>query len=95
MNRRDQKHHQIKCWPDYFTPTQNGDKPFEVREDDRNYRVGDLLIIREWNPETEEFTDRVAIRKITYKLQGGQLGIKDSYCVLGIKTIEEAKADEN
>lgn len=93
MNRREQKHHQIKCWPDYFEPVLNGDKTFDVREDDRDYQVGDLLIIREWDPDNG-FTSRITIREITYKMDGGRFGIDENYCVLGIKTIEEAKADE-
>lgn len=90
VNNRKPKDHQLKCWPDYFDPILSGEKNFDVREDDRDYQVGDVLVIREWDHLLEEYTGRIAIRKVTYKLHGGQFGIKDGYCVLGIKTIEEA-----
>lgn len=42
------KTHQLKCLPEYFDAVADGSKPFEVRYDDRNYEVGDLLRICEW-----------------------------------------------
>lgn len=51
--------HEVKCWPFAFAPIAAGDKPFEVRKDDRGYQRGDLLRIREWDPAL--FETRLAL----------------------------------
>ncbi len=37
--------HWIKCHAAYFDRVENGQKPFEVRRDDRGYNRGDLVIL--------------------------------------------------
>lgn len=46
--------HDIKVHPQYFNAIADGSKPFEVRKDDRGYAVGDVLRLREWDPEVYE-----------------------------------------
>lgn len=75
--------HYIKIAPKYFGDIASGAKPFECRRHDRDYRVGDTLVLREWLPGVE-YTGREIIREITYILPGGMFGIMDRYCVLGI-----------
>jgi hypothetical protein len=41
--------HSLKVEPPYFTAVFEGDKPFEVRKNDRAYQRGDLLILNEWH----------------------------------------------
>lgn len=42
--------HELKCWPKHFKAVRDRSKPFELRYNDRNYQVGDLLILDEWEP---------------------------------------------
>jgi hypothetical protein len=74
--------HELKCWPAYFQRVIDGRKPFEVRKNDRDFQCGDMVFLREWNPETGEYTGREAQFLITYILHGGQLGIEPGYCVM-------------
>ena len=39
--------HTIKITPEFFYPVSSGEKPFEVRKKDRDYKVGDTLRFRE------------------------------------------------
>ncbi len=41
LSRRmiDMKTHEIKCWPKYFKLIWDGTKSFEVRKNDRDYKV--------------------------------------------------------
>jgi len=42
--------HELKCWPEFYQPTIDGDKQFEFRRDDRPYSVDDQLVLREFKP---------------------------------------------
>jgi hypothetical protein len=55
--------HRIKEWPEHFKDLLNG-RNFEVRRNDRNYQVGDVLWIKEYDPLTEEFTGRGCYRTV-------------------------------
>ena len=46
--------HAVKCWPKYFSPLYSGEKNFEVRRNDRPYRVGDILAVNEFIPESAD-----------------------------------------
>lgn len=45
------KQHFLKILPEYFEMVRSGNKPFEVRKNDRNFKVGDTLILREFDGE--------------------------------------------
>lgn len=73
--------HDLKTHPQFYEETISGNKPFEIRYDDRKFKVGDVLYLREWNPETEEYTGRAALRLITYITAFNQ---KPVWVVLGL-----------
>jgi len=87
------KLHSLKIVPSYFDDVSSGKKKFEIRKNDRDFLVGDLLNLREWNPETERYTGRELTAKVTYKINGGQYGLDNDYCVLGIE-IDSPKKEE-
>lgn len=52
----DIKEHRVKILPSYFEAQVNNSKNFEIRKNDRNYQVGDLLLLEEYNPTTSNYT---------------------------------------
>ena len=64
------RRHDLKVWPDYFEAITSGRKTFEIRKNDRNYRVGDILDLREYAPGPDEYTGRRCERQVTYMLHG-------------------------
>ena len=60
--------HQLKTWPEYYEPISTGAKTFEIRENDRNFNVGDILRLKEYNPATESYTGREAPVIVSYIL---------------------------
>lgn len=82
------KIHELKVWSKFFPSLWNGNKKFEVRKDDRDFKPGDLLRLREWDKDAEAYGPNEIIARITCKLNGGQFGIEEGYCVLSISTIE-------
>ena len=75
--------HELKTLPQFFRAVRNDTKPFEVRLNDRNFAVGDLLLLLEWDGEA--FTHECCARVVTYVLQGGQFGIEPGYVVMGLR----------
>lgn len=65
------KTHKLKVWPEYFELILSGEKRFEVRENDRDFKVGDHLMLREWNPATEKYTGSHIHRDVTFILKEG------------------------
>jgi hypothetical protein len=62
--------HELKTWPDYFWPLVHGEKTFDLRLNDRDFQVGDLVKFLEWDPESKTATGMVEVRRITYILRG-------------------------
>ncbi|MEK5175116.1 ASCH/PUA domain-containing protein [Heyndrickxia sp. FSL W8-0496] len=78
------KNHKLKILPQYFEPVAKRLKNFEIRKNDRDYEVGDLLLLQEcfMDPEGPTYTGRVLERRIIYISDYEQ---KENYVVLGIK----------
>jgi len=76
--------HELKILPEYFKAVSSFEKRFEVRKNDRNFKVGDRLWLKEWNQETKEYTGRTCLRIVTYILEGGQYGIEKDYVIMSL-----------
>jgi hypothetical protein len=78
--------HSLKTWETFFSQVLSGEKTFELRKDNRQFAVGDTLILQEWGRDNGSYTGREIVAKITYKLHAADCeGLKNQYCVLGIK----------
>ncbi|MCA8832038.1 ASCH/PUA domain-containing protein [Hymenobacter pini] len=75
--------HTLNIWPACFAAVEAGTKPFDVRLNDRNFQVGDAVLLCEVDPESEHFTGRTLERWISHLLPGGSFGIEAGWCVLG------------
>lgn len=70
-----------------LTQSSRGVKPFEIRNNDRDFQVGDYLRLREivptpgTSPVIHEYTGRVLITEVVYILRG--VGLQDGYVALG------------
>lgn len=64
------KIHELKTWPEYFHAVRTGIKTFELRINDRNFQIGDILKLQEWNPKTKLYTNNFIFVEITYMLEG-------------------------
>ncbi len=75
--------HSIKCWPEPFGEMLAGRKTAEFRLNDRNYQVGDRLLIREWCPDEQAYTHREIERLITHVL-ADSFGMPKGYAMLSL-----------
>jgi len=42
--------HELKIWPEYFNQVRNGRMKFQLRRNDRDFKVGDELLLKDWQP---------------------------------------------
>ncbi len=86
MAQENNKIHEIKIYPTYYQAIARGEKTFELRKNDRNYKVGDVLKLKEW--DGENFTGHRMMRKITYIYHGAnKYGLSEGFCILSIKKV--------
>jgi hypothetical protein len=55
-----------KVWPEYFQAILDGKKTFELRLNDFDISEGDTLVLREWDPETKNYTGKELEKKVGY-----------------------------
>lgn len=78
------KIHKLDIFEKYFQQIENGTKSFEVREKrDRNFQVGDVLVLYEQNEITKERTGRTIIKEIIYILDDENF-CKKGFAILGL-----------
>lgn len=80
--------HDLKTWPDAFERMRTGAKKAEFRKDDRGFKVGDTLELREWDPETSEYTGKTLVRIVTdiAVSNGGRFGIPEGYVMMSFRS---------
>lgn len=77
--------HVLKISPQYYVAVLERRKTFEVRVNDRQYRVGDDVILQEYIAEGE-YTGRIWHGRITYLLND-PLYCKRGYVIFSIVEI--------
>lgn len=82
--------HRLKTHPAPFEMVISGEKPFEIRKDDRGYSVGDTLTLCEYIPSENRFTGREHAVTVTCAIPAKAWipGADPDYVVMGIKEAE-------
>jgi len=76
--------HELKTWPEHFAYLLDGEKTFELRLNDRDFKVGDTLELHEWSPESKEYTGRKILRRVSHILYGGNFGLRSNHCCMSL-----------
>ena len=74
------KQHTLKTEPEYWEAQRRGDKTFEIRKNDRDFKVGDILILV--YHDGESYPDKVLFRDVSYITDYAQ---KKGYVVMATK----------
>ena len=77
--------HKLKLNSDYYSDSAIGVKTFEIRKNDRNFKVGDILELREWVWSAIDgkgaYTGNVHWKIITYILEDEAFLTKGYVCI--------------
>lgn len=74
--------HELKILPDYFKAILDGKKNFEVRKNDRKFKVGDYLALNEYVEGM--YTGRSVLMHVTYILSNTEY-CKDGYVTMAME----------
>ncbi len=79
------KLHEIKIKDNYYYALIHGYKSFELRKNDRNYQVGDLIHFVDVNGN-DFLNESFNLFIITYVLKNvSEYGLNENYCILSIQ----------
>ena len=81
--------HDLKVWPEYFDHIEDGSKPFEIRNNDRGFRIGDILNLQEYAPGPDEYTGRSVVKQVSFLISGDDalgfaFGLRPGFVALGL-----------
>jgi hypothetical protein len=82
--------HELKTWPEYFDAVRDGRKTFEIRRNDRDFKVGDVLLLQEYDLPTNQYSGYDVSRRITYITDYAQA---DGIVVMGIEPVDATRAE--
>ncbi len=55
-----------KIWPEYFQAVLEGKKTYELRLADFECKPGDILVLKEWDPATKQYSGREIEKTVSY-----------------------------
>lgn len=74
----------LKILPEFFQAQAEGKKNFEIRKNDRDYKVGSVLSLREF--DGTKYTGRIVKVVVTFITNYAQ---RDGYVVLGTRPFDK------
>ena len=81
------KTHNLKIYDTFFNKHAAGVKPWELRKNDRNFKVDDFIVFNVIHHNTKEPLGISYIRQVTYVFKDAGYGIKEGYCLLTLKEV--------
>ena len=71
------KTHELKIYPKYFEAILDEKKTFEIRKNNRNFHVGDSIVLREF--DNIKYSGREIHATIKYMLDDTFIGLEEGY----------------
>lgn len=83
--------HHVKSWAHLFDAIVSGAKAYDLRKNDRDYQVGDIVWLNQYDNIKGVYTGRVAKRTISYMTNNvtpcavSSAVLPNDYCILGFE----------
>lgn len=84
------KTHELKTDGELFAAVALNTKRFEIRKDDRDFTVGETLVLRETRAALE-YTGKVSRRVVTHIMRGPCYGLVDGWALLSVRPLTSAE----
>lgn len=81
--------HEVKSWAPFFDAIVDGRKGYDLRKNDRNYEIGDVLVLCRYDIVEGKYTGEKCCVTITYMTSNrypcaySSLVLPHEYCILG------------
>ncbi|KKK69992.1 hypothetical protein LCGC14_2928500 [marine sediment metagenome] len=86
--------HFLKTDHETYRNMESGEKTFDYRKNDRDFKVRDKVTLRDYFPDIRgRYTQEYDVYgssidfEITYILYGGKYGLPDNYCIMQLKRL--------
>ena len=79
--------HSLKILPKHFKDVASCDKKSEIRYNDRNYRVGDVLSLQEWSENSKNYSGSYINVRVTHILDNEKY-LQKGYVMLSFEVLE-------
>ncbi len=76
--------HELKTVSPFYEAVESGDKTFEIRTNDRDFRAGDILLLRHWDENQRLFGQGLLVKTVTYVLYDERF-LPPGYCCMSIE----------
>lgn len=93
IGRHTLKAHGLKTDKGAFKRLWNGDKTAKFRKNDRDFKVGEILVLEEHY--CGEYTGNYVVVRVTDIVYGPEYGIPDGYCMMSIKELLRFDLEED
>jgi hypothetical protein len=80
--------HELKLTQPYFEHVWQRKKLFEIRLNDRDFKVGDQILLREYDPKDNTYTSMCVFCTIGYILSDYPEALKPGFVVLGLTDLQ-------
>ena len=90
------KVHHVKSWPQYFVRIKEGQRTHDLRRNDRDFQVGDTMVLAEFDPQAQNYTGQTCEVEITSMTSMSQPcavsseALDPAFCILSIKRMVKA-----
>lgn len=92
--------HYLKSWAHFFDAIKDGRKVHDLRKMDRDYKVGDILVLQRYDNINGVYTGEEIEREITYITSEkvpcafSSSALEKGYCILSLKELKSPIAKE-
>ncbi len=83
------KPHELKTVNPYFTDVWNGQKTAELRFNDRNFQVGEKMVLNEYDKESDTYSGRFVVAVIT-NIVSDYVGLMPGFVMLSFLVVQNA-----
>jgi hypothetical protein len=87
--------HVLKSWPRFFSEIITGRRTHELRNDDRQFSIGDSLHLEEFDPQSQRYTGRSVDAVVTSLTSEGcpcaesDNALASGFVIMSIKLVKD------